>query len=220
MNTYKKYVAFLLIIFLSAFGFVSANDSEMKLLGKVIYIDPGHGGIDPGAVYKEIHEADINLEISLKLMKILENNGAIVLLTRDGNYDLSVNNAVNRKRSDLSRRAIIINESHCDLYISIHLNSISSSTWRGAQVFYDDINNKNEQLASLMQETLKSELRTNRDYKQVTDMYMYKRINVPGLLIEVGFLSNENERYLLQQQTYQDKIANAINLGILKYFHI
>ena len=153
-------------------------------------------------------------------MKILENNGAIVLLTRDGNYDLSVNNAVNRKRSDLSRRAIIINESHCDLYISIHLNSISSSTWRGAQVFYDDINNKNEQLASLMQETLKSELRTNRDYKQVTDMYMYKRINVPGLLIEVGFLSNENERYLLQQQTYQDKIANAINLGILKYFHI
>ena len=176
--------------------------------------------MDPGAIYKDIYEADINLSISLKLADILEKNGAIVLLTRTGDYDLSVNNAVNRKRSDLSRRANIINDSQCDLYISIHLNSIASSTWRGAQVFYDDVNAENKILAQFLQKRFKKDLKTTREYKEMTDMYMYKRIKVPGVLVEAGFLSNSNERYLLLKPTYQDKIANSIYNGILEYFHM
>lgn len=155
----------------------------------------------------------------MSLANLLEKNGAIVLLTRTGDYDLSVNNAVNRKRSDLSRRANIINESSGDLYISIHLNSIASSTWRGAQVFYDDINPKNEKLAKLLQNTLKKDLKSSREYKEMTDMYMYKRIKIPGVLVEVGFLSNDNERYLLLQKTYQDKVAKSLCGGIIEYFH-
>lgn len=219
MIKYKIYVVFLLFLSICAFGFVRASDNDLQLLGKVIYIDAGHGGIDPGAVYKDIHEADINLKISMSLANLLEKNGAIVLLTRTGDYDLSVNNAVNRKRSDLSRRANIINESNGDLYISIHLNSIASSTWRGAQVFYDDINPKNEKLAKLLQNTLKKDLKSSREYKEMTDMYMYKRIKIPVVLVEVGFLSNDNERYLLLQKTYQDKVAKSLCGGIIEYFH-
>ncbi|MCM1370376.1 MAG: N-acetylmuramoyl-L-alanine amidase [Clostridium sp.] len=219
MTKYKMYVVFLLIIFLCAFEFVGANSNDLPLLGKVIYVDPGHGGKDPGAIYKDIYESNINLSISLKLASSLESQGAIVLLTRTGDYDLAVNNAVNRKRSDLGMRARIINESNCDMYISIHLNSIASSTWRGAQVFYDDVNPKNKDIAIIMQETLKKELKTSREYKELKDRYMYQRVKIPGVLIEAGFLSNPSERYLLQEDTYQNRIVNAITKGVNNYFH-
>lgn len=216
----KAYSLLLLIIFLFSFSFVRANtqSSDLNLLGKVIYIDPGHGGVDPGTIYKNIYEEDINLEICLKLQEILEHEGAIVYLTRYGDYDLSENNATSRKKSDLNNRAKIINNSGADIYISIHLNSISSSTWSGAQVFYDDVNSKNYDLAILMQEQLKQDLKTNREVKEISTMLMNRKITIPGILIEAGFLSNPNDRYLLQKSDYQYKIALSIKKGIIKYF--
>ena len=216
----KKYhMLFFLILTLISFNLVSANKSEynLELLGKVIYIDPGHGGLDPGTIYKDIYEKDINLEICLKLQKVLESEGAIVYLTRYGDYDLS-NNSYSRKKSDLNNRAKIINESNADIYISIHLNSISSSTWRGAQVFYDDVNEKNKEIANLFQEQLKLDLKTTRSVKEISTMLMNRKITVPGILIEAGFLSNPNDRYLLKQNDYQYKICNSIRNGLIKYF--
>ena len=116
-------------------------------------------------------------------------------------------------------RAKIINKSKADLYISIHLNSIKSSTWKGAQVFYDDVNSNNKELAILMQKTLKKELKTNREVKEINNMLMNRKIIIPGILIEVGFLSNPNERYLLQKSDYQYKICESIKKGIIKYFN-
>lgn len=209
---------YLLVFLISLFSIGIVNADDFPLLGKVIYLDPGHGGTDPGAVYGNVYESNINLEITLKLQKALEYEGAIVYLTRYGDYDLSVKNAIQRKRSDLSRRANIINRSGCDLYLAIHLNADSSTTWRGAQVFYDDVNPKNEKIAELFQQILKENLNTNRKYKQLHDQYMYRRINIPGVLVEVGFLSNPNERYLLQNEEYQEKIANTLTKGVIKYF--
>ena len=105
----KIYILFFLILSLVSVNFVSANKNEynLELLGKVIYIDPGHGGLDPGTIYKDIYEKDINLEICLKLQKVLESEGAIIYLTRYGDYDLS-NNSYSRKKSDLNNRAKII----------------------------------------------------------------------------------------------------------------
>ncbi len=216
----KSYMLFLLILSLCSFSFVSANKSEynLELLGKVIYLDPGHGGADPGTIYKDIYEKDINLDICLKLEKVLESEGAIVYLTRYGDYDLS-NNEYSRKKSDLNNRARIINESKSDIYISIHLNSISSSTWRGAQVFYDDVNDKNIEIANLFQEQLKQDLKTTRKVKEISTMLMNRKINVPGILIEAGFLSNPNDRYLLRQDDYQYEISNSIKEGLIKYFN-
>lgn len=215
----KYYALFLLILSLCSFNFVNASKYEYKLdlLGKVIYIDPGHGGKDPGSVYKNIYEKDINLEICLKLQKVLESEGAIVYLTRYGDYDLS-NNLYSRKHSDLNNRAKIINESNADVYISIHLNSISSSTWRGAQVFYDDVNDKNIEIANLFQEQFKKDLKTNRKVKEISTMLMNRKITIPGILIEAGFLSNANDRYLLRQDEYQYKVCNSIREALIKYF--
>ena len=217
----KYYMLFFLLLFLLISSNISAkvNTSSLVLFGKVIYIDPGHGGPDPGTVYKDIYEKNINLQICLKLKNILENEGAIVYLTRYGDYDLSRNNAYQRKKSDLNNRAKIINASRADIYISIHLNSISSSSWRGAQVFYDDVNPNNIILAEIMQRQLKEDLKTNRNIKEIDNMLMNRKINIPGILIEAGFLSNENDRYLLKKADYQYKICNSIKNGIIKYFY-
>ena len=120
---YKIFVLIFLLIFLCFFNYASAENKTLSLLSKVIYLDPGHGGADSGAFYKNIKESDVNLDITKKLMEALRKEGAIVYLTRYGDYDLAVTNAWNRKRSDLSRRANIINRSECDLYLSIHLNA-------------------------------------------------------------------------------------------------
>ena len=209
------------VILILSFNVVEAYviKSDLRLTGKVIYIDPGHGGLDPGTIYKNIYEKDINLSISKKLKDLLEKEGAIVYLTRYGDYDLAINNVYERKKSDLNNRAKIINKSKADLYISIHLNSIKSSTWKGAQVFYDDVNSNNKELAILMQKTLKKELKTNREVKEINNMLMNRKIIIPGILIEVGFLSNPNERYLLQKSDYQYKICESIKKGIIKYFN-
>lgn len=216
----NKFLILTLFIFsIFTVGYASAKTNDLSLLGKVIYLDPGHGGIDPGAVYKDIEEADINLKIAQKTSKLLEQYGAIVYLTRYGDYDLSVPNTINRKRSDLSRRGNIINRSNCDLYLSIHLNAESSSTWKGAQMFYDNVNPNNEIIAKIFQEEFKNNLNTKREYKQKENLYLSRRVERPGILIEAGFITNPNERYLLTTEAYQQKIAATILEATIKYFN-
>lgn len=218
MLRYKICILFLLITSICTITFFSANASSLPLANKIIYLDAGHGGLDSGATYKNIKEKDINLEIVYKLKKILEDNGARVYLTRYGDYDLSIPNAVNRKRSDLSRRANIINDSNCDLYISVHLNADTSSVWSGAQIFYDDVNENNKSLALIMQQEFKKNTSTKREYKLTNDMYMYKRIKQVGVLVEAGFISNANDRYILRQEWYQNKVSSIILNSVVKYF--
>lgn len=215
----KTYTLFLFILLICSFSFVKAKteENDMNLLGKVIYLDAGHGGLDPGTIYKNIYEKDINLSICKKLQEILEKSGAIVYLTRYDDYDLSTSNYA-RKKSDLNNRVKIINNSKADIYISIHLNSIKSSTWSGAQVFYDDVNEKNLELANLMQKQLKTDLKTNREVKEIKDILLNRKVIIPGILIEAGFLSNPNDRYKLRQSEYQYKLAESIKRGIIKYF--
>ncbi len=218
MLRYKVCVLFLFIVGICTFSFVSASTNDLPLFGKVIYIDAGHGGVDPGAMYKDIMEKNINLSISKILEDKLTKMGAIVYLTRYGDYDLAVNNTINRKRSDLSRRSNVINRSGCDLFVSIHLNAESTGVWRGAQVFYDDINPKNKVFAKILQDNFKKRLNSKREYKLSNDLYLQKRIERPGVLIEVGFLSNASDRYLLKQESYQNKVATLIAESMIQYF--
>lgn len=218
MLRYKITVLFILLISICTFNFVEAGTNELPLLGKVIYLDPGHGGLDPGAMYKNIKEKNINLQISKNLEKRLTKLGAIVYLTRYDDYDLSVNNTINRKRSDISRRGNIINKSDCDLFLSIHLNAENTGIWKGAQTFYNTNNKENKKIAELLQQQFKEDLNSKRKAKNKNDLYLQKRINRPGVLIEVGFLSNASERYLLKQEKYQDKVTLSIANALLKYF--
>ncbi|MBQ6282900.1 MAG: N-acetylmuramoyl-L-alanine amidase [Bacilli bacterium] len=216
MNKYKTKILLLFIFLLTIFNVVNASITPIPLLGKTIYLDAGHGGKDPGAYYKDIYEEDINLKIVLKLKNKLESMGATILLTRDDDYDLSDKNAYFRKRSDLGKRAKIINESNADIYLSIHLNSSIHSSWKGAQVFYDDINKKNKDIAEIFQKAFNKNLNSTKKIKEMTNLYMYKRINIPGVLLELGFISNPNERYLLNTDKYQDLIVDTLSKSLLE----
>ena len=218
MSKYKYIVILILSIFLCLINAVGAKNKDLPLLSKVIYIDPGHGGADCGAYYKNIKESDVNLQISTMLMDILKKEGATVYLTRYGDYDLSIPGAWNRKRSDLSRRANIINKSNCDLYLSIHLNAEDSGILHGAEVYYDTINPDNEKIASIFQEEFKKNLNSNRGFKENSTKYLQRRVNRPGVLLEVGFLSNPSDRALLTSEVYQKRLVNVIKGGIYKYF--
>lgn len=214
MYKYKMLIIFLFL--LTIFCNVNAYINEASLVGKVVYLDAGHGGVDPGAYYKDMYEEDINLSITLKLRDYLLTKGCTVYLTRDGDYDLSNPKARLRKRSDLSNRASLIDKSNADLYLSIHLNSSTSTAWKGAQVFYDDINKNNKDFALIFQKNFNSNLGSKREEKEIKNLYMYKNIkNVPGLLLEVGFISNANERQLLNKEWYQNKIVKVITKSVI-----
>ncbi len=215
----KNKLLLVLFFFICIYSVGVVHALSLPLLGKVIYLDPGHGGEDPGAVYSGVLEEDINLEITLRLRDVLEKNGAIVYLTRDDDYDLSVKNTNNRKRSDLSQRVNIINDSNSDIYLSIHLNADSSGNWSGPQVFYADNLEDNKTIAKELQLLLNTELNTKRNYKTINDAYMYQRINVPGVLVEVGFISNKVELSKLKTDNYQLKVANILKDYLIQYFN-
>lgn len=219
MAKYKAILVFIFILLICTLNYVSAENKNYPLISKVIYLDPGHGNLDPGAMYKGVAESDLNLEISIEIMSELKKEGATVYLTRYGDYDLSAVGAENRKRSDLSRRANIINKSGCDMFVSVHLNADETHTWYGAQVYYDSINPENEKIAKILQDEFKKNTNTTRDYQRNDTKYLQRRVNRPGVLLEAGFLSNANERYLLQQDSYQQKIAKIVTKSIIKYFN-
>ena len=136
----KNYLIKVCILFLVAICFLSNRVvfASLPLIGKVIVLDSGHGGLDPGTMYKNIYEKDINLAIVLELEKELSRLGASVILTRSGDYDLSKPNAYMRKKSDFDNRIKIINESKANYYFSIHLNYLEDSSYFGPQVFYNN----------------------------------------------------------------------------------
>ena len=174
----------------------------------IVILDPGHGGVDPGTVIDDIKEKDINLKIALKVKEKLEQKNIIVLLTRDGDYDLASPEVNRRKKSDFNHRIRRINESGANYYISIHLNYLEDKSYSGPQVFYTK---ENKDLAIQMQNDLNKALNGNREAKKISNtIYMYSKLKVPGVLIECGFLSNEEERKKLLDDNYIDNLASII----------
>ena len=219
MRQYKTLIICLFFLSIFCLSKVNAIVNDYSLLGKVIYIDPGHGGIDSGAISSTFLEKDMNLLLSRKLAKELIGKGALVYLTRDGDYDLA-NSTVNRKRNDLYARVKLINNSNCDMYISIHLNSSLSSKWSGIQLFYSSILDENKVIAEVVTDTMRESMKNIRDVKEENGYYMYSKIKVPGILVEGGFISNANDNYKIRQEEYQDILVNNIVLGIEKYFNV
>lgn len=188
-----------------------AKNKKMILEGKTIVIDPGHGGKDVGTSYKDIYEKDINLSISLYLKKELEYFGANIIMTREGDYDLSYPNASFRKKSDFNNRIKLINESSPILFLSIHQNYYNNSKYSGTQIFYKG----NKELAEYIQENMNK----NRKTKKISnELYMYNKIKADGLLIECGFLSNSSDRANLINNDYQKKFAKQLTESIIEYF--
>jgi N-acetylmuramoyl-L-alanine amidase len=194
----------------------------LPLSGKVIALDAGHGGADGGAVSRDgIIEKDLNLAIVLYLRDYLQQAGALVLLTREGDYDLADPNTKGyskRKTQDLVQRVERVRKQQANMAISIHMNSIPSPKWSGAQTFYAPKNADSKRLAAVIQSEIRDALgNTQRIAKKADTIYLLKSLEMPTALIEVGFLSHPEEANLLADEQYQRKVATAIYRGILKY---
>lgn len=214
----------LIVIFLSEMeSRESGSTWNFPLSGKIVVVDPGHGGPDGGAVGEGgVTEKDVTLEIANDLKDYLQQAGALVLMTREKDKDLAdeeTKGLSRRKTEDLHRRAEFVKEADPDVFISVHLNAIASSRWRGAQTFFHPRVKESERLARLVQSSLRYHLEnTDRYAKGLNDMYLIKTVETPSVLIEAGFLSNPTENDLLKTEPYQHKIAASIYQGILRFF--
>ncbi|MBR1443113.1 MAG: N-acetylmuramoyl-L-alanine amidase [Firmicutes bacterium] len=188
----------------------SAESVSLPVNRLNIVIDAGHGGFDPGKVANGIDEKVINLQIAHKLQLYLEQGGSYVMNTRTEDNSLS-----EEKRGDLKERINIANSDDVDMMISIHQNSFPNSSVRGAQVFYYKNSRESRQLAEAIQKRIRDADDTNkREAKASGDYYILKKSNVPAVIVECGFLSNDMEKEKLQNEKYQEKIAWAIYLGV------
>lgn len=228
----KKIIKLMAMIFGLCVMFISStthyteavNASRLPIRNKVIMIDPGHGGIDPGAVGRTgVLEDEINLKIAFKLRRLIEQFGGVGLMIREddsGLYSEGKSRIRDMKNEDLRERHRIINESGADILISIHLNFFPQSQYYGAQCFYNKGDEEGKKLAELIQAELVDVIKNNntRKAKSIDSVYILKNNKMPSVLIECGFLSNHEEERLLQNDNYQEKLAWAIFMGVMKYF--
>ncbi len=218
------FLVLLIILLLALFKNSSMPVSYMPIVNKVIGVDPGHGGVDPGAIgVTGVEEDEINLKIGLKLKRLIEQSGGIVVMTRDtgeGLYTEKSKTLKEMKKEDLLNRKEIIENGKCNIFVTIHLNSFEQSKYYGAQTFYKKGCNESMKLSNYIQNELKNVLDKNnhRVPQERDDVYLLKEINIPVVLVECGFLSNPKEEKLLTSDRYQEKIAWAIYTGIMKYF--
>ena len=210
----KKKIIICLIILNFIFTITTYSKDKKLILDDItIAIDSGHGGKDIGTSYNNIKEKDINLSISKYLKEELSKYGANIIMTREGDYDLSYPNASLRKKSDFDNRIKLINESNTKLFISIHQNYYEDSKYNGIQVFYKG----NKELADYLQNKLNNK---RKSYKISNKLYMYNKLNSDGLLIECGFLSNYKDRKKLRNKAYHKELAILIAKNIVEYYKL
>ena len=189
----------------------------------MLIIDPGHGGVDGGAVsVNGVNESVINLDIAKKMELMCEFMGFPVLMTRESeelDYPDDCTTIAARKRHDQKSRVAFINAAENAVVLSIHQNSFQSSSVRGAQVFYYTGSEQGQQFAQIMQQQLVEILdpSNTRVCKENSSYYLLKKTSVPLVIVECGFLSNPEEAAMLQTEEFQDRTADAICMGIQKY---
>ena len=192
---------------------VSKEEKKAKKDQVVIVVDPGHGGEDPGKVgVNDVLEKDLNLQIAKKVKKLLEEAGIKIVMTRTNDK------VPDAKKEDLNQRVQLINETKPTLALCIHQNSYPDAKIKGAQVFYHTITPEAEDVATIVQERLRTVDPTNtRQIKENDTYFMLKNCQVPTIIVECGFLTNPEEAAKLTQEEYQDQIAQAICEGVVKW---
>lgn len=189
---------------------------------KVVVVDAGHGGRDPGKVGVDgCLEKDLNLEIAKKVQAILEQQDIKVIMIRDTDKGLYEEQTSNKKVQDMKNRCALINETEPDCVVSIHQNSYHEEYVSGAQVFYYSSSAEGKALAEALQNELVSyaDPENHRQAKANDSYYLLKKTEAPIAIVECGFLSNWKEAAKLQDDGYQSRIAWAVSMGILTYLN-
>ena len=173
--------------------------------GYVVYLDPGHGGSDPGAIANGVREKDLNLEIALGVRKRLENIGVTVYMSRETDKFVSLQDIVNGANSIMP-----------DAFISIHQNSFGNPSVNGIETYWYKTNVDKELANNLQTELINNTKANNRGIKY-DDYYVVKNTKVPSALIESGFISNVDEANRLKSKEYQNIIIDSIANGAYKF---
>ncbi len=212
----------------SLFSFCAVHGQNQQTLnnaapGKLtVVLDAGHGGEDGGAVSASgLYEKDLNLAIAEKLKILLEANGMTVIMTRETDillYDRNSDYHGHKKVQDLATRRRIAEEHEDAVFVSIHMNAYPLSQYSGLQIWYSPNHPHSKLLAEEIQTTVREELQPENDrhIKSATSsIYLLHHLKSPAVLIECGFLSNEEEAALLADEKYQATLAQLIFVGIL-----
>ena len=218
-NIFLCFVVFIILI--SVLLFFSKSDVSVNAGNpSVIIVDAGHGGVDGGALgLYNIVEKDLNLEIAKKVQALLISKGFTVVMTRDS--DISIHSSDkktirDKKTSDLLNRAELANKSGAGLYVSIHLNTYEQESISGAQVFYKKDDAVGQEYAKKIMSELKTIDNKNKRTEKIlpNPNLLFKKLQIPAVLIECGFISNNSDALLLKSEEYQQSLAGKIVNGI------
>ena len=188
----------------------------------LVVIDAGHGADDGGKVgINGAVEKDINLIIALRVKELLDAQGVDVVMTRENDAGLYPKTGDNRKIRDMQKRVELINKERPALTVSIHQNSYTEESISGAQTFYMTGSEEGKRAAEILQEQMITTLTPDKERvaKENGSYYLLKHVDGPIVIAECGFLSNAKEAELLCDEEYQEKVAWAIHLGILRYLN-
>jgi N-acetylmuramoyl-L-alanine amidase len=186
---------------------VSDSPSGDGLQGRLVVVDAGHGGFDPGTTgVSGVREDEVNLAVAKCVKAELEGRGAEVIMTRKDDDAIG-----DTKSADMAERKRIIEESGSDIVISIHMNSFKDDPKvSGPLVLYMTGSQRGQQLAQAVIDSMNTALGTDGSIRGEDDLIILKSGNQPCVLVECGYLSNKEEESKLQQPDYQKKIAQAI----------
>ena len=186
-----------------------------------VVIDPGHGGRDGGAVGADgTLEKDLNLAVALMLKSILESADIHVVMTRETDIELAAPDSPHKKADDLNARLQLAHNQKNAVFISIHMNNFPIEKYRGFQVYYSENNPKSLTLAQNVQDITQEALQNTEDRKVKPagdSIFLMDHLEIPAILVECGFLSNDEERELLKNEHYQHKLALCIAAALFRY---
>lgn len=191
---------------------VWVHSSSVRNKQHLIVLDAGHGGADPGSSGNGLVEKNLNLDITLRTQKLLEAAGFTVIMTRTKDETLS-----------LHERTNIANKSGADLFLSIHINSFTTTSPNGIETWHMSKGpeaQKSKILAESIQNAVIDETKTNSRGVKDGNLHINRESKIPSSLIEIGFITNKNDSNNLKNDTFKQKVAKGIVAGITKYFQI
>lgn len=178
-----------------------------------IFIDPGHGGPDPGAKGNGVTEEVVNLNVSLELARLLRQAGYDVMIYRT----TSDENVLENKNADLSNRAQMANNWGADYFISIHTNSSQNPAAQGVEAYVYRLGGASERLGKSITNAVATELGSRNRGVMQANFAVLRRTNMPAVLVELGYLTNATEALNLNSPAWQRAVAGAIFQGIVNY---
>ena len=196
------------------------TQEALPLEGLTVALDPGHGGYDGGAVGRVsgTPEKGLNLDVALRLARLLEARGARVVMTREDDRALCDEHPpIRKKLQDMQRRAVVIAEGGADMVLSIHMNEYAGRRESGPQVFYREDCPAGRLLAGAIQAAMITGLSPKMERTALPGDYYILTLGMPSALVECGFLSNKEEEALLLTEDYRERVAQAICEGVLSW---